>query len=182
VGDLADAYELSPGSKDSVAAAGHAAANGIASGVDPASANKPSFNQHIATVSELHNTLRTLLKAGILAKVGLRTYIPPADLQEQIEEAVIVDQFPDGKVTGPKKQAEFKTAVNTLKRKWRAEDAYSDHQDLSSKGVMKRPGDYFNNNNKRPKVNGDLPNGHHDDGAKLSVLCCVFPPHPTCRC
>ncbi|KAI7575686.1 hypothetical protein KC343_g22535, partial [Hortaea werneckii] len=84
--------------------------------------------------------------------------MPSSDLQEQIEEMVIVDQFPDRKVTGPKKQAEFKQAVHILKRKWRDDDTYSDLHDGGAKGAVKRPGEHFQPSNKRIKLNG-VPNG-----------------------
>lgn len=106
--------------------------------------------------------------------------MPVSDMQEQVQEAVIVDQFPDRKVTGPKKAKEFSLAVNYLKRKWRQDDTYSETSDVSSKGTIKRPGQHFAPN-KRFKVNGSLPNGHAiDDECEtsvpmLSVLCRCSP-------
>ncbi|KAK5136441.1 hypothetical protein LTR08_003086 [Meristemomyces frigidus] len=156
VGDLADAYELLPVSKRD---GGVDTDNGMSNG---GAKTNGAAASHVGSASECHSSLRALLRAGILVKVGMRAYMPPSDLQEQIDEAVISEQFPDRKVTGPKKQYEFKLATNSLKRKWRDEDAYSDLKDVSSsRGAIKRPADHFMNNNKRIKVNGDSGNGMH---------------------
>ncbi|KAK0344000.1 RNA polymerase III subunit C82 [Friedmanniomyces endolithicus] len=159
VGDLTDAYNLAPGSKrDSGVETG---ANHVPEAVmvNGAAKSQATSNQRVTSASELHSILRTLLRFGILVKVGTRTLMPIADLQEQLQEAVIVDQFPDRKVTGPKKAKEFALAVNDLKRKWRRDDAFSDNSDASSRGAIKRPGEHFNPN-KRLKLNGNKPNGH----------------------
>ncbi|KAK4542704.1 hypothetical protein LTR36_006276 [Oleoguttula mirabilis] len=163
-GDLAEAYDLMPASKrDSGvdAAADHMPENGLGNGIAKASSAKAS---HDMSTFEFHSTLRALLRSGVLVKVGMRAYMPPSDLQEQIEETVISDQFPDRKVTGPKKQHDFKVAINALKRKWREDDAYSDLHDAGSRGAIKRPGDHFKSENKRAKVNGGHANGLLNEG------------------
>jgi len=175
VGDLADAYDLSPGSKRDSGIdtnGNHTMANGMVNGASKASA---ANSLHVTTANEFHGTLRTLLRSGVLVKVGMRAYVPPSDLQEQMEEVVISEQFPDRKINGPKKQNEFKLAINSLKRKWRGEDAFSDLRDGGSRGTIKRPGDRFNANNKRVKLNGNTANGVPDGEQpveKLPVLCC----------
>lgn len=181
VGDLVDAYDLTPNSKRDSGIdtnADHMTDAGMVNGIAKTDSSKTLL---MTSTSEFHTTLRALLRSGILVKVGMRAYIPPSDLQEQMQEAVISAEFPDGKVTGPKKAHLFKLALNTLKRKWREDDAYSDLHDVGSRGAIKRPSDHFKNNNKRVKVNGELTNGLYDaaDGdssvAKLSVLCCCSP-------
>ena len=136
----------------------------------------------IDTVSKFHLTLRDLLSKGYLVKVGNRSYVPQADLSEQLRDAVIAEKFRDGKITGPKKQMEFRSAFNTLKREWQDEDAYSDFRDIASHGTIKRS-KASPSSNKRVKVNGNLPSGIHCDMededeekchsvSKLPVLCC----------
>ena len=171
VGDLADAYELVPASKRD---SGIDTDIGVTNGAVKTNGTSAS---HVSNASEFHSSLRALLRAGILVKVGVRAFMPPLDLQEQIEEAVISEQFPDRKVTGPKKQYEFKLATNSLKRKWREEDAYSEYRDVGpSRGAIKRPGDHFMNSNKRTKVNGDhAAASHEQSGPSLPVLCCCLP-------
>ncbi|KXL51372.1 MAG: hypothetical protein FE78DRAFT_74503 [Acidomyces sp. 'richmondensis'] len=169
VGDLAEAYNLSSATKrDSGidALADNASGVGVANGTDNLDLPGAS-SRYVGSLSEFHATLRALLNSGILAKIGPRSYIPPADLRDRIEEAVIADEFPDRKINGPKKQNEFKLAVNRLKRKWQNEDAYSDRTDLASKGVIKRLGDNASHN-KRVKVNGFPAKGYSQEEAKLS--------------
>lgn len=130
--------------------------------------NHSNYFADITSVSQVHAALRALLRSGLLVKVTSRSYVAPTDLQEELEETVKSEQFPDGKVTGPKKQAEFKAAVNNLKRQWRDADSYSDARDLASRGSGVGP-------NKRLKLNGALTNGHSygaesdDLGPRLSV-------------
>ncbi|KAK3069224.1 RNA polymerase III subunit C82 [Teratosphaeriaceae sp. CCFEE 6253] len=163
VGDLADAYNLSPTSKrDSGVdtAANHVMEGGMTNGTSKSHAARPSVNQHVTTANELHSILRTLLRAGVLAKASPRSTMPVSDLQEQLEETVISEQFPDRKVTGPKKSQLFSLAVHDLKRRWREEDAFSEHDGYGSKGSLKRPVHHVTGPNKRVKVNGNLTNGH----------------------
>ncbi|KAK5111769.1 hypothetical protein LTR62_004689 [Meristemomyces frigidus] len=172
VGELAEAYGLEPGSKrDSGVESGNTVV-GIKGTVNGATHHKVSGSQHVNSEAELHVILVTLLQSGILVKIGRRTFVPVSDLQDQVEEAVISDQFPDRKVTGPKKQAAFSIAVRQLKRKWQVEDAFSETHDLNSKGTIKRPGQHFTAPNKRVKLNGAVTNGNHatedDSSVKLS--------------
>lgn len=172
VGDLVEAYSLSATSKRDSGidtSADHTNEPDVANGIDISDLPGAS-SSYVGSLSDFHATLRALLNSGILAKIGPRSYIPPPDLRDRIEEAVIADEFPDRKINGPKKQNEFRLAVNKLKRKWRDEDAYSDRADLASKGVIKRSGEY-GNHNKRVKFNGVTANGHSQDEAKLSVIC-----------
>ncbi|KAK0946511.1 RNA polymerase III subunit C82 [Friedmanniomyces endolithicus] len=159
VGDLTDAYNLAPGSKrdSGVETGAHHVPEAVM--VNGAAKSYAPSNKRVTSAFELHTILRTLLRFGVLVKVGTRTLMPIADLQEQLQEAVIVDQFPDRKVTGPKKAKEFALAVNELKRKWRRDDAFSDATDASSRGAIKRPGEQ-SNPNKRLKLNGNKLNGH----------------------
>lgn len=184
VGDLADAYHLSASSKRDSGidtTFDHMTEASMLNGAAKTSAPKTSHGQVITTKSEFHGTMRTLLRSGILVKVGMRAYVPPSDLQERIEETVISEQFPDRKVTGPKKQHEFKLAINRLKRKWREDDTYSGLHDVSSKGTIKRPGDHFKLDHKRVKLNGKAANGllhaveDEQSTPKIPVLCCCLP-------
>lgn len=137
----------------------------------------------LLTAGQFHTTLRTLLNAGFLIKLGSRAYLPAADLQHEMEEVVIGEQFPDRKVSGPKKEAEFKLAVNNLKRKWRDSEDFSDYRDLAASGSIKRPGAPLNTAAKRMKMNGGEQNGihggHHveleENVPRLSVLCGGIP-------
>lgn len=177
VGDLAQAFDLTTtksNSGDDPCREHVTAENGArVNGTDTNHMRKTPTTK-ISTIGQFHGTLRKMLKAGFLAKVNKRIYTPAADLDAEIEEAVISDRFPDRKITGPKKQAEFKSAVNILKRKWRDNDEFTD-RDLESKGTIRRPGEPPG---KRAKVNGGLTNGAgHDghieeNGPKLPVLCC----------
>lgn len=177
VGDLAQAFDLTASKRDSGldACREHLSTERGAktNGIDAHHVRKVPDTK-INTAGQFHTTLRKLLKAGFLVKLNKRVYTPAADLQYEIEEAVISDRFPDRKVTGPKKQAEFKTAVNSLKRKWRDADEFTD-RDLESKGTIRRPGEPPG---KRAKINGGLTNGaghdhfEEENVPKLPVLCC----------
>lgn len=103
------------------------------------------------STSEFHALVRKLLKEGYLTKVGRRTYLPEADLADEITETVIQQEFPDRKITGPKKAPIYKRAYNKLKRKYEEEDNYHDGE--ASHGVIKRA-----------KPNGVPMNGDHDSG------------------
>ena len=183
VGDLAQAFDLEPSKRDSgiERCAEHVNDEVKVNGVD--NSHKVQHGK-ITTVAEFHGTLRLLLRAGFLIKFSPRMYKPSADLQAEIEEVVINDSFPDRKITGPKKKAEFQTAVKTLKRKWRETDDWNEYRDVDSKGIVHRPGQPV----KRARLNGGMTNGgHHGHGdedldnehaPKLPVLCCG---HPQCR-
>jgi len=178
MGDLASAYEFENSSKRDSGTGfsnNHTDENGTDIGDSvPSGTALPD----VATVGSFHATMRTLLQSGILIKVGVRACMPSYDLQDEIEETVIGEQFPDRKITGPKKQAEFDKAVNDLKRKWRADDEFSDANDLGSKGTLRRPGQILDPPSKRIKVSNGHANGvshdqadvFEDTGLRLSVL------------
>lgn len=176
VGDLADAYELESGSKrdSGVDSTIHHGMEAVMANGTEKSSTRPTA-QHVKTASEFHSILDTLLKSGILVKVNTRTLMPLSDLQEQLEESVISELFPDRKVTGPKKARMFADAVGKLKRQWQADDSFSATRDYAPRSAMKRPGDYLEGPNKRVKTNGGLPNGYAINGEQsagptLSVL------------
>jgi DNA-directed RNA polymerase III subunit RPC3 len=97
--------------------------------------NGKDFGGKISTIGQLHATIRKLLTAGLVVKVGNQAYTPSADIQAEIEELVISAQFPDRKVGGPKKQEEFRLAVNSMKRKRREAEDYSEQRDTQSLGA-----------------------------------------------
>lgn len=183
VGDLVQAFDLEPSKRDSGIERCTEHVNGEVkvNGVD--NSHKVPHGK-ITTVAQFHGTIRLLLRAGFLIKFSPRMYKPSADLQAEIEDIVIRDSFPDRKITGPKKKAEFESAVKVLKRKWRETDDYNEYRDVDSKGIVHRPGQPV----KRAKLNGGITNGgHHGHGdedldnenaPKLPVLCCG---HPQCR-
>lgn len=164
IGDLAKSFDLDDSVKRDSGVEG---CNGHVNG-DAKMNGSGQATSKITTLAQFHNTLRTLLRAGFLCKFGKRNFTPAADLQAEIEEVIISEQFPDRKVTGPKKQAEFKTAVNNLKRKWRDAEEFSEYRDLKSSA-----GGFA----KRAKLNGGTTNGHDsgDSAAKLPVSCCGIP-------
>lgn len=163
VGDLAQAFDFAPTSKRD---SGYESCNGYVNGAGKVNGDAHNTkDEKIVTVGQFHNTLRALLKAGFLVKRGKQAYLPAADLQAQIEAIVIGEQFPDGKVNGAKKQAEFQAAVKTLKRKRQEANEYSATRDNDSKGQIKRSGVPAA---KRAKLNGGLSNGvHHDEDFEM---------------
>jgi DNA-directed RNA polymerase III subunit RPC3 len=172
VGDLAQAFDLADhasSEKENGAYGGDLNGN-IAkpNGTDENHA-QPSHGK-IDSLAQLHDTLRTLLASGFLNKFQKRSYMPSADLQNELEEHIISEQFPDRKITGAKKQGEFRSAVNMLKRKWREGDEFSEVRDTTRVGG--------GTSAKRAKLNGASTNGgvhgHHDvedSGIRLPVLC-----------
>lgn len=167
VDDLAEALDLTPTSKrdsgiDNLE--GHMIDEGMFNEI--ATDNKQKTGHvTITTVSEYHLALRTLLKKGYLTKVTDRSHVPHVDLEEQLRDTVVAEHFPDGKITGSKKQGQFNAEVYSLKRKWEAEDAYSNTKDVASHGVIKRS-NASPNSSKRVKLNGGLPtpnSTHHDE-------------------
>lgn len=171
IGDLAKSLDLEDPTKRDSGVECNGQRNGEGDAKTNGSGPTPG---KITTFAQFHNTIRTLLRAGFLCKFGKRNLAPAADLQAEIEEVIISEHFPDRKVTGPKKQAEFKTAVNNLKRKWRDAEEFSEHRDLDSRGAG--TGGFA----KRAKINGGMSNGYGGNGAgepvaKLPVLCCGCP-------
>ena len=185
VGDLVDEQDLTSGSKrdsgiDTVEH--YVSEEGLINGIAKDGKQNPPQGK-ITTASDYHQSLGILLRKGYVVKVNERTYVPFADLQDQLRDTVISEGFRDGKVTGPKKQKEYNVAVNRLKRKWQDEDSFSETKDIGSRGKIKHthvPAP----TNKRLKTNGDLPNGIHTHACdkagedvshsvqKLPVLCC----------
>ena len=94
-----------------------------------------------------------------MSKLNERAFIPAADLQVEVEEEVKKESFPDGKITGTKKQERFQAAVNQLKRKWRDDEDYSAHHDLVSNGITKHSAPTNSTGSKRIKLNGAIANG-----------------------
>ncbi|KAM0713952.1 hypothetical protein Q7P37_010915 [Cladosporium fusiforme] len=113
--------------------------------------------RQIGSLAEMHHILRRLLRAGFLMKLENRSFKPNADIEDEIGNLVMEEHFPDGKITGPKKQAEFKRSVDGLKRKWRDEAEFSERRDVEGGGGIVRAG---MDANKRQKLNGGLANGH----------------------
>lgn len=139
--------------------------------------NGAEIKSQVASLGQLHATLRKLLRAGILAKVDKSAYMPAADLQAEIEELVIIDEFPDRKINGPKKQGEFHKAVSSMKRRRREAEAFSEQRDLSvshAAGI----------NMKRHKLNNGLSkrndDGHEATGALLKDDLVVRVNHDQC--
>ncbi|KAF2207774.1 hypothetical protein CERZMDRAFT_62520 [Cercospora zeae-maydis SCOH1-5] len=176
VGDLAQAFDFAPASKRD---SGYESCNGYTNGAVKANGADTHKASGVATVGQFHSTLRTLLKAGILVKRGKQAYMPAADLQAQIEAVVISEQFPDGKISGAKKQAEFQAAVKTLKRKRQEADEYSATRDAESRGQIKRPGAALSEHAaKRAKLNGGMTNGIHRDEDSDLILTVNFAQYP----
>lgn len=188
IGDLTAEYDLVPPSKRD-------------SGIDTANQhiNKPNHvngitnhgkhktaNNKITNASQLHSLTRRLLTKGYLAKVGIRTYMPKADLHEHIKDTVIQTEFPDGKITGSKKAVTYQNAFNYLKRKYDEEDAYRAYRDDSSHGQINRA---KSPSQKRVKLNGHTSNGVHHlrdtlaaddaDVAPVPMLSVHLPPRPS---
>jgi DNA-directed RNA polymerase III subunit RPC3 len=180
VGDLAQAFDFAPSSKRD---SGYESCDGYGNGAGTVNRDAHKMKgDKIVTVGQFHNTLRALLKAGFLVKRGKQAYMPAADLQAQIEAVVISEQFPDGKVNGAKKQAEFQAAVKTLKRKRQEANEYSAARDNDSRGQLKRPGAH---SVKRAKLNGGQTNGvHHDNDIDMDDSVPKLPVYlasPSCR-
>lgn len=166
VGDLEDAYRFDPKNSGAVdSAAEHINGEYMTNGV-----HKPQ-NKKMTSKAQLHSVLYQLLKAGFVTRVARRTYFTPADASNEAEVIVKREQFPDGKVAGPKASAAFHHAVNTLKRKWR------DEADASTAGV-KRSASLTNGHGpsaKRQKTNGGAAYGvgrygDDEEGVTLEVL------------
>ncbi|KAK6436042.1 RNA polymerase III subunit C82, partial [Oleoguttula sp. CCFEE 5521] len=170
VADLASAFnfeEVSGSKRNSGTeiSAPHVNGNGTA---NVTHAPRQNDSGTIQSIDELHHILRKLLHAGILQKVGTHTFKPQADAEAEIQAVVMEEQFPDGKVTGPRKQAEFKRSADSLKRKWRDEEQYDEHRDADTNGTMKRPGQDAMSANKRRKMNGGATNGNGEVQADFS--------------
>ena len=129
--------------------------NGTHSTVDVDEFHEPETGR-IRSKEELHNVLWHLLQARFISKVHSRTYLAPADKQNEVEELVKENEFPSGKTTGPKAKLAFENAVVIQKRKWQEEE-----QDVSA---------FVQHKAKRAKANGHLPNGTHHNSTSDVVL------------
>jgi DNA-directed RNA polymerase III subunit RPC3 len=165
VGDLENAYELTPASKrdsgiDTVEQ--HMTEEGMINGISKD--DKHETSAYITSIAEFHSLIRKLLDEGYLVKVNERSYMPQVEYEAEARQATIEESedFQDGKISGAKKQRQFDAELNTLKRKWEDEDSYSKTRDIASKGSIKRAKSSAQSN-KRVKINGDLPNGTHHE-------------------
>jgi len=167
VGDLAGVFEFDENVKskvDTPVQNGNGATNGVH--------NSERDPRQIGSLGELHHILRKLLRAGFLMKLQERMFKPNADIEDELGAIVMQENYPDGKISGPKKQAEFQRSVDSMKRKWRDESEYSERRDVDGNGSIARPG---MDSNKRQKLNGGYTNGHSSNaetdfsGPKLPV-------------
>ena len=186
IGDLASEFDLTlPSKRDSGidTVEQRMTDEGLINGISKDGHEKSTSAEHIATLSQFHETLLTLLKDGYLVKVSARSYIPQSDLEVQMKETIVSESFPDGKITGPKKQMEYRAAVDNLKRKWQEEDEYKRFTDIESRGTIKRS-KAPSSSNKRVKMNGGLTNGvvHHEAKTEDDVAECSVPKLPVWRC
>lgn len=172
IGDLAGVFDFDEQGASKV---NTPAQNG--NGVNGVHNSEPEDPRKIGSLAELHHILRKLLRAGFLMKLGERSFKPNADVEDELGAIVMKEDFPDGKITGPKKQAEFKRTVDNLKRKHRDESEYSERRDVDGNGTIVRPGMEMN---KRQKLNGGFANGHGSHGGeadfsgpKLPVISCA---------
>jgi DNA-directed RNA polymerase III subunit RPC3 len=168
VGDLAGVFEFDEHGASKVDTPTQNG-NGTTNGVHNSAARDP---RQIGSLAELHHILRKLLRAGFLMKLQERMFKPNADIEDELGAIVMEENYPDGKITGPKKQAEFKRSVDNMKRKWRDESEFSERRDVDSNGGIVGPG---MDANKRQKHNGGFANGHSNhtetdfSGPKLPV-------------
>lgn len=160
IGDLEDAYKF-----DSRAPAP------VEEHTNGANGLHKSQNKTITNRTQLHSVLYQLLKSGFIVKVQRRTFFTPADATNEAEVIVKREQFPDGKVTGPKASAIFASAVNSLKRKWR------DEADDTTAGVKRSaPTNGHGPAAKRRRTEGGMVNGvggygdEDDDNVILEVM------------
>jgi len=173
IGDLAGVFnfdEATGSKRDSgiEAPAPHVSGNGLTNGVHKEAAKDDGA---VNSVEQLHAVLGKLLKAGILSKVGTHTFKSRLDVEGEAGAVVMKELYPDGKVSGPKKQTEFKREVDRLKRKWRDEAEFNADRDADSRGSIQRPGMNGVNPHKRQRVNGGYTNGvaQEDSSIKLPV-------------
>jgi len=180
-GDLAGVFNFdeSASKRDSGidAPTPHVNGNGPTNGVHK---NTHKERNTVSSLAELHAILAKLLKAGMLAKVGSHTFKSMQDVDAEAEKVVVAEMFPDGKVSGPKKQIELRREVDRLKRKWRDESEYNEQRDADSRGSMQRPGVNGMNLHKRQRINGGYTNGVRQDGPGIKLP--VHGAVPTLQC
>jgi DNA-directed RNA polymerase III subunit RPC3 len=147
VGDLEDAYKFSKNSTHAIdTEAEHINGEGM-----PTRRGLRKIN----TPEQLHSMLCKLLEAGFLTRVRPSTYLSPADSHNEADAVVKREQFPDGKVSGPKAKIVYEQALRDLKRKWR------DATDDAVTGIKKVPkgSNGYGPSAKRMKTNGGTSNG-----------------------
>lgn len=173
VGDLAEAYDFSPTSKRD---SGYQSIDGGDATDSVTGTCINGSRKKIASLSQFHSALRKLLKAGFVTKMADHSMTPPTDIQLEIEEKILSENY-NGKVSGSRQQADFKNTVKGEKKRVHESIEYNEFRDRDSKGgVIKR--ESFAPN-KRVKLNGNVTNGfrHHEeldeevDVVKLPVLC-----------
>lgn len=154
VGDLEDAYKFSKNPGHAIdTEAEHINGEGM-----PAQRGL----KKITTPEQLHSMLCKLLESGFLTRVRPTTFLSAADSHNEADLVVKREQFPDGKVTGPKAKVVYEQALRDLKRKWR--DAVEDTV-TGVKKVPKRINGY-GPSAKRIKTNGGAANGVGTYGAE----------------
>ncbi|GAB7353017.1 hypothetical protein MBLNU459_g3574t1 [Dothideomycetes sp. NU459] len=152
IGDLEDAYKFT--STDS--AAEHTNGEGPPNGIAKSHLLAKGQVRKVASSAQLHSVLYKLLQSGFITRVSKRTYLSAADASNEAETVVKREQFPDGKVSGPKAKIQFVNALNTLKRKWR------DEADNTTAGVSHTVSRGMNGHGpaaKRQRTNGGMANG-----------------------
>lgn len=174
VGDLTDAYKFDSQPNGTInSAAEHVNGEGMPNGIVNNRVSTKKQMKKIATPGQLHTVLYRLLEDGFVTRVRRRNYHSTADINAEAEEVVKREQFPDGKVSGPKAREAFGNAVSSLKRKWR-EESDNGAQAGVSRGVINRKNGY-GPAPKRAKING-FTNGigryddDEEDGVRLEVL------------
>lgn len=153
VGDLEDAYKFTKNPGHAVdAEAEHINGEGMPAQRGP---------KKITTPDQLHSMLCKLLESGFITRVRKSTYLSAADSHNEADALVKREQFPDGKVTGPKAKVVYEQALRDLKRKWR------DAGDDAVTGVKKVPrrSNGYGPSAKRLKTNGGMANGVGSYGA-----------------
>ena len=167
VGDLEDAYKFTSNDQQAVnSAAEHINGEGMQNGMENGHVTGKGQNRKISSLAQLHSVLYKLLDHGFITRVRKHTYYSAADTHNEAEIKVKREQFPDGKITGPKAKLRFTTEVNIVKRKWR-DDNTSVPGDMF-KGTVKKNN---MNPNKRQKTNGYQANGvgSHNEGVEFDV-------------
>lgn len=177
VGDLEDAYKFTSKNSGAIdSAAEHINGEGLPNGVVKGHLATKGQVKKVASSAQLHSVLYKLLQSGFVTRVTKRTYLSSADASNEAETLVKREQFPDGKVSGPKAKVQFTLALNTLKRKWR------DEADDITLGVTRNASRGMNGHGpaaKRQRMNGGTVNGvgHYggddddeDSGVTLEVL------------
>lgn len=154
VGDLEDAYKFNKNPGHAIdTEAEHINGEGMPSQRGP---------KKITTPEQLHSMLCKLLENGFITRVRKSTWLSTADSHNEADAVVKREQFPDGKVSGPKAKVVYEQALRDLKRKWREA---GDDAETGVKKVPKRSNGY-GPSVKRIKTNGGMANGVGTYGAE----------------